>query len=791
MGWTCEEHLCILMEDGTMTTLSMHGKEVYPPLRITKDQVILACVFPTGVALITRKNQLFLVLQTEKEQRVYDTVLEREAACIEVIPSQDGSTSDAVELLIAPVENPKGTVINVAIRDQKLFVTDMRVELGGGIEDLCASPDGRYLAVYSREKGIRIVTTDMRVNKTTLSLGDYNNEMVPHRMLWCGKDIVALLYLAEQFDDDSGSTLILCDAAGDSQCHLRLSDLDDEESTLDVACVTECDGLRVATAKKSFFIQYVPKCIEGIYRMSSEEPASKLVAAFDAYEQQNPLAVQSIRELGMKENGEENTALENAVQDCIEAAGQEYEIEFQKKALRVASYGKCFCKSFEASVFVDMCRKLRVLNAVRRAEVGVPLTLNQLRGLDVQVLVDRLVNRHLHLLAYKICQYLNIKVEKVLVHWACLKVSTAKGTDEDIRGQIVSKLVQCPGVGFAEVAATAFKAGKPSLAIMLLQEEPKAANQVPLLLEMRQASLALTKAIDSGDTDLMYNVILAMRKTHEDPMRFYREVAENPVARDLLAKLSVYTDLPNLGRFYSESGQQHLTAYSMLAQQMKTWSASLRNMRNVKDGKWKEEVTRTVQSFQRTEVSFQSRKDCEWQTKAMKQTEELLLEQRQFADELGDVTFVGSSVVDTIEKLFIKQKEKVAETVRAKYNVSEKKFTWCKLRGLCQIADWDSIDKMGGAGKFNSSRAKSPIGFVPFITELMKAGRIEQARQYVPKLPEIHDRMEHWVLLGDMHNAIEDAAKAENLEMLQQLRTKVTNPGHAATIDKYMESLSS
>lgn len=36
----------------------------------------------------------------------------------------------------------------------------------------------------------------------------------------------------------------------------------------------------------------------------------------------------------------------------------------------------------------------------------------------------------------------------------------------------------------------------------LLNSEPRASEQVPLLIKMRRDQLALTKALESGDTDL-------------------------------------------------------------------------------------------------------------------------------------------------------------------------------------------------------------------------------------------------------------------------------------------------
>jgi len=48
--------------------------------------------------------------------------------------------------------------------------------------------------------------------------------------------------------------------------------------------------------------------------------------------------------------------------------------------LQAASFGKCLCEGFDAQRFVTACHTLRVLNAVRAAEVGMPLTLPQCAG---------------------------------------------------------------------------------------------------------------------------------------------------------------------------------------------------------------------------------------------------------------------------------------------------------------------------------------------------------------------------------------------------------------------------
>ena len=108
----------------------------------------------------------------------------------------------------------------------------------------------------------------------------------------------------------------------------------------------------------------------------------------------------------------------------------------------------------------------------------------------------------------------------MLKHWASVKISRA-GVDEDelICRAIVGKFDKEgeKGVSYAEIAKKAWESGRVPLATMvrlwqsfmhkadtlkLLDHEPRAAEQVPLLLQMREDKIALVKAVDSGDTDL-------------------------------------------------------------------------------------------------------------------------------------------------------------------------------------------------------------------------------------------------------------------------------------------------
>lgn len=111
-----------------------------------------------------------------------------------------------------------------------------------------------------------------------------------------------------------------------------------------------------------------------------------------------------------------------------------------------------------------MCKIIRVLNALRDEKIGIPITYDQFKFLTARTVIDRLVNRHHHLLAYSVCDYLKLKHDQVLIHWASSKVKKLEQNDKEILEQIVTKLKSVPGISYAEIASTAYKYGRSSLA---------------------------------------------------------------------------------------------------------------------------------------------------------------------------------------------------------------------------------------------------------------------------------------------------------------------------------------
>jgi hypothetical protein len=75
---------------------------------------------------------------------------------------------------------------------------------------------------------------------------------------------------------------------------------------------------------------------------------------------------------------------------------------------------------------------------------------------------------------------------------------------------IISKLRNTRGIKFVDIAKASWS--RKDLAIRLLDQEPRASEQVPMLMNMGEDELALQKALHSGDTDLIYFVMTRLRE---------------------------------------------------------------------------------------------------------------------------------------------------------------------------------------------------------------------------------------------------------------------------------------
>ncbi|KAG2296374.1 hypothetical protein Bca52824_043043 [Brassica carinata] len=401
----------------------------------------------------------------------------------------------------------------------------------GPVQKMIVSPNGKFLTLFTHDG--RVVVVGMESKQIAI---DYSCEsaLPPQQMAWCGMDSV-LLY----WDED----LMMVGPLGDPVHYFY-----DEP----VILIPECDGVRILSNTSLEFLQRVPDSTESIFKIGSTSPAALLYDALDHFDRRSAKADENLRLI--------RSSLSEAVESCIDAAGHEFDVTRQRALLRAASYGQAFSRlQFSADRVQETCRTLRVLNAVRDPDIGIPLSIQQYKLLTPVVLISRLINAHSHLLALRISEYLGMNKEVVIMHWACAKITASASTpDAHLLEILLDKLQLCKGISYAAVATHADNCGRRKLAAMLVEHEPRSTKQVPLLLSIGEEDTALVKATESGDTDLVYLVIFHIWQKRP-PLEFFAMIQGRVLARDLFVAYARCHKQEFLKDFFLSTGQIHVS----------------------------------------------------------------------------------------------------------------------------------------------------------------------------------------------------------------------------------------
>ena len=271
--------------------------------------------------------------------------------------------------------------------------------IGSPIIKMAVAPNGRFLACHQKDGLLTVIATTF----TTKVLDfDTKSTSKPMEITWCGEDAVVLVW--------RNTGLVMVGPYGNwINFHYDGA----------VKLVSESDCCRIITSKSCEMLQRVPSCTVAIRRIGSTDSGALVYDAMEASEDGDPKSSDNIRLIALNGN-----QLSDAIKSCITAASSEFDISKQQNLMKAASYGKSFCINSNPKEFVDVARKLRILNEIRKPSIGIPLTMHQFMKMTPEVLISRLIIRNHHFLALKICDLLKLKNENVLTHWGCEKVST-------------------------------------------------------------------------------------------------------------------------------------------------------------------------------------------------------------------------------------------------------------------------------------------------------------------------------------------------------------------------------
>ncbi|KAF9430792.1 hypothetical protein BGZ94_003842 [Podila epigama] len=724
MGWTETEQLLCVLEDGTVRMYNILGE--YTQFSLGKEakenKVIDVQIWGTGLVALTGSFKLIAVTNFDEPRPLFlaDAGINEPPHSWTVIPPKF-TLSRHVEVLLA---------INATI--VVVDATEARVERlqEGPFKKMSVSPDGKYLALFTNDGRLWVVSTDFQKNLSEFAT---KSQVPPQQLVWCGTDSVILYW---------DRIVLMVGPFGD---WIKYS-YDDA-----IFLIPEVDGVRIISSEKCEFLQKVPAVTEDIFKIGSTAPGAMLYDALDHFE-----ADENIRSIRLE--------LSDAVEACIEAAGHESNHQYQRSLLKAASFGKCFLEIHNADSFVDMCKTLRVLNAVRFYEIGIPLTYTQYQLLTPEALIDRLISRHQYLLAIRICEYLKMRTDRILIHWACSKIRISNDDEDTLCRMVVEKLGNKPGLSYSDIAMTAHKTGHSKLATMLLDYEPRAGDQVPLLMSMGQGELALVKAIESGDTDLVYHVILYLKRKHERG-EFFRFLNNKPLACSLLESYGKQQDPELLKDFYYQDDRRVESA-----------NLSLIESFHQKD------YTERVKKLKAALRMYQEDKEHAFEAKAIEDSLRLLQTQVQLEKDYN-LPFTGLSISSTVYKLITSNQSNRATKVKNDFQMPDKRFWWIKLRALVEIRDWDGVATL-------AKSKKSPIGYEPFVEECVKAMQYREAAKYILKC-DAHLRAGLFLKIEAYQEAGEQAFLQRDLETLREIRDKCPNALLQGKIDEYITQLAS
>ena len=657
LGWSDDERLLVVTDDGTVRCYyGLHGD--FNPFSLghgSEEYGVKSCRFWShGFVALLSNNALVAVSSfDEPRPKLLAAAPEGDVHAWSLIPPAY-TLSRSVEVLLA-IER---TILVVDATD-----AEDRGLSDGPFKHVSVSPNGRFVALYTDDGKVWVVGSDFQ---SKYSEYDTKARTPPRNLYWCGNDSVVLAW--EDEIHMIGPNGAAAKYFYNSQVHV----------------VPDIDGVRLITNESCEFLHKVPDATEEVFRIASEAPAAVLLDSIDLLEKKSPKADENIQRI-------------KSILVCPTPWKAAFVLPDRSTITLCRS--NCYvqhrlasqCWICTAVMSSSICATdLRVLNAVRDFKIGLPLTYEQYLRLTPERLIARLINRREYLLAIKLSEFLTLPLNKIYVQWASQKVKGSSSDDDSIMQTIVERLRGKNGVSFESIARAAYDEGRGHLATSLLNHEPRAGKQVPLLLNMEEDDIALSKAIDSGDTDLVFFVLLHLRQ--KLPLAsFFRSLSEKPLAGSLVESSAKAQDTEVLKDMYYQDDRPIDGSNLLLEEAMQ-----------------QPQVQTIVDKLKLAARLLTDAKDpaAVMQAKALAEATQLLKMQEAFNKDVSDSSgsFVGLSVNETMFRLIKSGYSKRAAKVQSDFKVPEKTWWWVRLRALVAQRLWGELEEIGKV-------KKSPIGW--------------------------------------------------------------------------------
>ncbi|XP_017122816.1 vacuolar protein sorting-associated protein 16 homolog [Drosophila elegans] len=719
MGWSDTEELICIQENATVFVYDMFGREketysIGDEASVTK--IVEAKVFQssagTGVAVMTTSGRIFLKQNSSKTERKLPDIpnSSQNCSCWEIVTEGRNSYCllgrDREVIKLFPGETVGTITANLFEKPHDRIIK------------ISVSYNHQHLALYTNTGLLWLGSVDMRQKYCEFDTG---RKDMPLQMEW--------IMNADNSDADAvvisyPSYLLIVN---------RNADRSDFPYDPVMFLVAEMDGVRIITQNSHEIIQRLPKCVENIFAVNSQEPASYLFEAQKKFEEKSYKSDEYLSMCREK--------IELAVTECIEAASFEFCPETQKSLLRTANFGKGFIRGHNPDEYMRIMRILRVLNTLRHERIAMPLTFKQFSHLNPEVILSRLVFRKHYAIAIQVAKHLNLPESWILEHWAYHKVINDPN-DTEVARKITEKFKNpsVEGISFCNIAAKAHQAGRDDLAIKLLELEPRASLHVPLLLKMRKFDRAVGSATQSGDTELITQVLLEM-KMHMMLSNLHMTIRDHPLALNMYKKIMRESNRAGLyGIYNTEDDQKSIAEY---------------HFENAIE-------TEGLESNLSMIGNAYAQGRCTLEAELCADTSRLLKLQKTLSTKYNVSSLNGLSIHDTILELLQIGELKEAERIRNDFKVPERRFWWLRVLTLSGQHKWEELEKL-------AKSKKSPIGYDPFVEVCLKQDNASEARKYIPRCRD--NRKGIWYMRAKLFNeAIDSAFEQRDVHSLYELQ---------------------
>ena len=347
-------------------------------------------------------------------------------------------------------------------------------------------------------------------------------------------------------------------------------------------------------------------------------------------------------------------------------------------------------------------------------------------------------------------------------------METSTSEETETARQVSSRLGLTPDISYSDIAEKAIECGKRQLAIQLLEHEVRADRQVPLLLKLEQGAQALRKAIFSGDTDLVYHVILSLKEKHSTA-DFHMIMRQDSIGSKLY---TLYCQQPGQQALLSDWLQQEddfaSMARSSYADSFETGRVEARLAR----------LGAAQENFKKSKEEF-NLSICE-------ESHKLIKYQSMLEEKLGKL-YINLSLHQTLDQLLREKEVKLADKLKSEFKLSERKYFWLKvtLKDAIPMLFFKfsfQVRAFGESGQWAELNAlaktkKSPIGFAPFLEVCLKQGERAQAAKYLSLLGQ-EDRLRYALKLGALGEAAEAAFVLRDVDALSRVESLAGGDSH-------------